>query len=234
MNIKIQKYDPAVDAAPYYIEHEVPWREFITVLEAINYVHEEYEAVNFDYSCHGRMCGRCSVMLDGVPVLACATVLDDADHVIEPHKGMPIIRDLVVDKREFTDRLSRVYVRKRIEPIKLEEIPDVDLSTCDTVYGLENCARCGLCNAACPVVAAAPDEYVGPVFMVATGLRYYDSYDQADRVFEAVGNGLYRCIECGMCDTVCPRTDIDHLGLYTTLRAEAEARGIKPSYANKA
>lgn len=232
MKIKIQKFDPSVDAEPYYIEHEIEHTEKMTVLEAITAVHEQYEAVSFDYSCHGRMCGRCSVMLDGQPVLACSTPIDNGDHVIEPHKGMTVIRDLVVSKADLDNELSRVYLRVRTEPLQLEEMNDFDVENKDIIYGLSNCLRCGICNAACPAVEIVKDKYAGPAFMVATGFRYYDPYDQADRVLEAVSHGMYHCTQCGTCDMVCPRTDIDHQSLYKVLRAEAEGRGLKPSYAD--
>ena len=87
MKIRISKFDPAVDAEPYYITYDVPFKEKMTLLEAIVYVHENNEAVNYDYSCHGRMCGRCAVMLDGIPSLACSTPIIDSSHTIEPLKG---------------------------------------------------------------------------------------------------------------------------------------------------
>ncbi|MBU1055101.1 MAG: succinate dehydrogenase/fumarate reductase iron-sulfur subunit, partial [Proteobacteria bacterium] len=56
MNVKILKYDPAMDAKPYYKIYNVPWKKNITVLEIIVYVHENHEAIAFDYSCRGRVC----------------------------------------------------------------------------------------------------------------------------------------------------------------------------------
>lgn len=232
MKIKIQKFDPSVDLEPYYIEHEIEHTGMMSVLEAITVVHEQCEAVSFDYSCHGRMCGRCSVMMDGMPVLACSTPITDKDHVIEPLKGMPIVRDLVVDKSDLDNELSRVYLRIRTEPVKLEEMSDFNVEDKDVIYALSNCLRCGMCNAACPAVSIVKNKYAGPAFMVANGFRYYDPYDQADRVLEAVSNGMYHCTMCGTCDSVCPRNDIDHQDLYKVLRAEAEKRGLKPSYAD--
>jgi fumarate reductase iron-sulfur subunit len=231
MKIKIYKYDPAVDAAPYYIEHDIPYKEKMTMLEAIVYVHENFEAVNYDYSCHGRMCGRCAVMLDGTPALACSTPLKDADHTIEPLKGMTVIRDLVVDKSDLDDRLSKQYTRVRTEPIKAEEIDNFDGAKAKTIYEVVNCTRCGMCDAVCPAKEADPDKYVGPATMTAVAFRFYDSFDQADRVLEAVSNGMYHCIMCGKCDQVCPRPEIRHVDMWTELRAEAVKRNLKPSYA---
>ena len=232
MKIRIFKYDPAVEAEPYYIENEVPFKEKMTLLEGIVYFHENFEAVAYDYSCHGRMCGRCAVMLDGVPSLACCTPLTDEAHTIEPLKGQTVIRDLIVDKHDLDDRLSKQYARIRTEPIKEDEMDTYDGAAAKTVYEVVNCTRCGCCDAACPVYQMHPDQYVGPATMVAVAHRYYDSYDQADRVVEAVSKGLYQCTLCGLCDQVCPRPEIRHVDMWKELRAAAEERGLKPSYAD--
>ncbi|MBR6527852.1 MAG: 4Fe-4S dicluster domain-containing protein [Lachnospiraceae bacterium] len=234
MKIQIQKYDPAVDAAPYYVTGEVPHKEQMTVLEAVTYFTENCEYIAFDYSCHGRQCGRCAVMMDGVPVMMCCTPITDGDHVIEPLKGHPAMRDLIVDKSEYHDRLSREYVRVRVNPLTNEDVDNFggqDGSQSGTIWALNRCMRCGVCDAACPTKALKPIEFAGPSTMVAIAFRHLDPYDQGDRVMEAVSKGLYHCIQCGMCDSVCQRFEIDHLGVWQILRDAAEARGLKPNYA---
>lgn len=232
MKLTIYKYDPAVDSAPYYVTHEVPYTDKMTVLEAVVYFNENCEYVAYDYNCHGRLCGRCAIMMDGKPVLMCSTPITDADHTIEPLAGQTVVRDLIVDKSSYHEKLANQYLRIRTEPVREDEIPLQDYEASLTINQLVTCMRCGMCDAACPIVAMKPTEYAGPATMVALAYRHLDSYDQADRVLESVGKGLYHCIECGMCDEVCQRFEIDHLGIYKMLRKEAEARGLKPSYAN--
>lgn len=233
MKFTIFKFDPSVDKEPYYVTHEVPYTEKMTALEALVWVHENCEPIAYDYSCHGRMCGRCAMMLNGVPVLMCSEPLDETkDYTIEPLANFTVIRDLIVDKEDFDNRLSQRYTRMRIEPMKSDaDYNTFDTSLCDKLYDLEWCTRCGVCMSACPILSMKPGEYAGPSFMLATAFRHYDPYDQADRVLEAVNDGLYHCIQCGMCSQVCPR-NIDHQSVWTDLRAAAEARGLKPSYAN--
>lgn len=178
-----------------------------------------------------RWCGRCGVLLDGEPALACCTPITDEDHVIEPLAGFTVIRDLVVDRRDLDDRLSTTYRRVRTEDVRPEDVDQFDLTHIDDLYTTVTCTRCGLCDSACPVHTEMPDQYAGPATMVATAFRYMESYDQGDRVLEAVSNGLYRCIECGRCDEVCPRMEIDHLKLWAMLRTAAEERDLVPSYA---
>lgn len=231
MKITVLKYDPAVDNEPYYVDGEVEYTEKMTLLEAIISFHENCGEVAFDYSCHGRMCGRCAVMLDGEPKLACCTPITDEAHVIEPLGGLTVIRDLIVDKGDLDAKLSEEYRRVRIEPITEEEVGACDGATAAAMYEMVACLRCGMCNVSCPVYTMSPDEYVGPAMMLAVAYRQMDPYDQSDRVLEAVSKGLYRCIQCGMCDETCQRYEIDHQAAWKRLRVAAEERGLVPSYA---
>lgn len=233
MKIKIQKYDPAVDAAPYYVTGEVPYKDKMTVLEAVIYFSENCEYIAFDYSCHGRQCGRCAIMMDNVPVMMCSTPITDGEHTIEPLKGFAVQRDLIVDKSEYHNKLSQQYERIRVNPLTKEDVEDFggqDGSNTDMIWALNRCMRCGVCEAACPAKAQHPIDFAGPSTMVAIALRHLDPYDQGDRVMEAVNKGLFHCIECGMCDKVCQRFEIDHLSTWKVLREAAEKRGLKPDY----
>jgi fumarate reductase iron-sulfur subunit len=233
MKITVYKYDPAVDAAPHYITGNVKYREKMTAMEALVDFHENIAAVNFDYSCATRLCGRCAMMLNGEPTLICVTPIRDKDYTFEPLKGFPVIRDLAVDKASFDNQLTRLYNRVRMEPFTETTIvpknynPDVR----KPLHAMEYCCRCAVCNAGCPALTAYPDEFTGPAGMLAVAYRHLEPLDQGDRVMEAVNYGLYRCIMCGRCDELCPQQDIEHLSAWKILRTAAEKRGIKPSYA---
>ena len=69
----------------------------MTLLQALVYIHENEEPLAFDFSCRGRMCGRCAMMLDGEPVLACVEPLPDGSHTVEAACEAAVLKDLVVD-----------------------------------------------------------------------------------------------------------------------------------------
>lgn len=231
MKITVQKYNPAIDAAPYTKEYEVPDSENMTVLKALVYIHENIEPIAFDYSCRGRVCGRCAMMLDGVPCVACTTAIKGSKALIEPLAGFPIIKDLVVDKQEFHDKISMVGQRIRAnEVITDEEIRQPIDYEKQYLPGdpLEWCARCGCCHSVCPVVHSGENAnlFIGPTGLIALALRHFDPYDEGDRILQAVQEGLWNCIMCGKCDEVCAATEIHHLDTFQILRDEAEARGL--------
>lgn len=228
MKLTIKRYDPTKDAAPYEAEYEVPSNgEYMTLLEGLMYIHENIEPLAFDFACRGRLCGRCAMMMDGTPVLACVEPLTDKPHTIEPLAGMPVIRDLIVDKSRAHQKLAEVYERVRIEPIDKKTLDTFDMEHQDDLLDMEHCCRCQVCTAGCPVHAVDP-SYVGPSQMLAIAFRHFDPYDQADRLVEAVQAGLWKCSMCGTCDENCNALEIEHVKIWQKLRDEAEARGLKP------
>lgn len=230
MKVTIERFDPSVDAAPYQKEYEVPMSENLTVLKAILYIHENIEPIAFDYSCRGRVCGRCAVTVNGESCTACTKAMKDGKTLIQPLAGFPVVRDLVVDKTRFHDRITSVEQRVRATPISYEEaVAPVDFeSVFSKLDPMEWCARCGCCQSMCPVANSTAEggTYIGPAGMLGIALRYYDPYDEGDRIQQAVQEGLWNCILCGKCDEVCPCLEIEHVQTWTALREEATERGL--------
>ena len=225
VTLHITRYDPSVDDAPYVTSHDVPWKEFLTVLQALQYVNEHAEPVNFDYSCRGGLCGRCSLMVDGEPKLACYTVLEPGEHTVGPLAGFPVIRDLTVDKADFTRKLddSVVAVMGTADMAVSPEL-DYDLYW-DVLDRLQKCRECGSCVAVCPVCQGNASSYAGPAVFGQIYLRANDGLDEGDRVLEAVEGGVFSCLLCGRCDEVCP-VAIKHVEAHTWLRDQATERGL--------
>lgn len=236
MKFTVYKYNPMVDVEPTYVSGEVPFTENMTALHALMYFDENIEHINYDHSCRSRVCGRCAMTLNGKACLVCVTRLEsNEDYELEPLQGFPVIHDLVVDKHAFDDRISGISERVRIEPFNAETIKADPATYTEEVekqvYAMDYCCRCGCCTSGCPAHAMFPEEYVGPAAMVAIAYRHLDPLDQGDRVLEAVSSGIFHCTECGLCDEVCAQSEIEHVKMWKAFKAEAEARGLKPSYA---
>ena len=100
VTLKIFRYDPAIDQAPVYKTYEVPWQEGMLLLPAVKYVRDYIdETLSFrDYCCGCSWCMSCLMMVNGKGMRTCSRVLQPGESILlEPMKGYPVIRDLVVD-----------------------------------------------------------------------------------------------------------------------------------------
>ncbi len=100
VSLKIFRYDPDVDQAPFYRSYQVPWKEGLLLLGAIKYVRDNLdETLAFrDYCCGCSWCLSCTMMVDGKGMRTCSRVLDPGESIlVEPMRGFPIIKDLAVD-----------------------------------------------------------------------------------------------------------------------------------------
>ena len=101
VNVKVFRYNPEKDLYPSYRTYEVPVEEKKTlVLQVLKDIFEEQDrtlAFRY-YSCGFKFCNSCMMTINGKPKHACLTMVEPGDEItVEPLKGYPIIRDLVVD-----------------------------------------------------------------------------------------------------------------------------------------
>lgn len=227
---KVFRYDPSVDDAPYYKEYEVPWQDdpsgLMTGLQVLAYIYENIEPIAFDYNCRGGLCGRCSMVIDGKPCLACYRSLKPGVHTFEPLEIPPIIRDLMVDKKPLMKKFIETEVaRKTVTPIVKADNIDYQLYW-NTLEYLNNCSECMSCYDVCPpLINDHKNEFIGPGAMMQVAFRHLDPYDEADRVEQAVFSGLSNCVVCGRCERVCP-SQIPLTKMLRMLKNEAEERGL--------
>jgi succinate dehydrogenase/fumarate reductase-like Fe-S protein len=100
VQLKIFRFDPDTQSAPTYQTYRVPWREGFILLAAIKYVRDHLdETLAFrDYCCGCGWCTSCLMMVDGQGMRTCSRLLKPGESlVIEPMRGFPVIKDLVVD-----------------------------------------------------------------------------------------------------------------------------------------
>lgn len=234
--LKIYRFDPAVDNEPYYTSYEVPWKDYLTVLQGIHYINENIEPIAFDYSCRGSLCGRCACMVNGSAALACWQTLEaDKEYTIEPLNNFPVVRDLFVDKSTFVRGLDDTDLSvNTVKSLKKEDLPALEYNYYwEHLERLNQCRECGNCAAVCPIQTADPVAYAGPAAFGQMYLRANDKLDQTDRVFQAVMGGVFRCIECGRCDNVCPAY-IQHVEHHKELQQAAiDAEIVPANYADQ-
>lgn len=98
--LKVFRYDPSTDYAPTYKNYEIQWREGLLLLKALKDIRDNFdETLAFrDFCCGCSWCMSCLMMVNGKAIRACSRLLKAGESLlIEPLKGKPVIKDLVVD-----------------------------------------------------------------------------------------------------------------------------------------
>jgi fumarate reductase iron-sulfur subunit len=211
--IKVARYRPEQDTAPTFSDYEIPYRDDMVVLDALNVIKDDVDgSLTYRWSCRMGVCGSCGMMVNGEPRLTCAVFLRDfrpKPVVVEPLRYFPVIRDLVVDISAFLDKLKEVkpwILREEEQPLSAGEY----LQTPEQVEAYKQfsmCINCMLCYAACPVFGL-DDDFIGPA-AIALAHRYnMDSRDEGRderRAILGVHWGAWDCTFVGECSVACPK-----------------------------
>ena len=81
-----------------YKEFEMPYIERMTIMNLLDYIHENYDrSLAYYKSCRIGKCTGCFVEVDGKNKLACTTLAKDGMK-IGPEKKRKVIRDLVIEE----------------------------------------------------------------------------------------------------------------------------------------
>ena len=214
--IAVYRHNPnAPDAEPRMITYRVPYPKGLTVLDALLWIKEHLDpALAFRYSCRMGICGSCGMLINGEPRLGCETqVANLGTEVVEvaPLPSYPVIRDLATDFTDFFSHHRRVkpyLIREengRAEPPGRELLQTEEQKL--AYYQFTMCIMCGLCDAACPIVAI-DREFLGPQALAQAYRFAADSRDQGWQERAAVvdtAHGCFRCELAGSCSAVCPK-----------------------------
>ena len=211
------RYRPHEDREPSFQSYRVPYSDDMSVLQALQYIKDELDGtLSFRWSCRMAICGSCGMMIDGVPRLGCKTFLRDfagSDGAgklrIEPLAHFPIERDLVVDVRDFIDKLESItpYIVPK-EPRRLDQGEYLQTpAQLDRYLQFAGCINCMLCYAACPQYGL-DSSFIGPGVTALLHRYNADSRDGAKaRRMELVNadEGVWSCTAVGYCSVVCPK-----------------------------
>src|SRR2546425_20436 len=213
MVLKVTRYRPEHQPKPYFDEYEVPYREDMVVLDALNYIKDEVDgSLAYRWSCRMGVCGSCGMMVNYKPRLTCSTFLREfypKPIVIEPLESFPVVRDLVIDMTGFMEKLQAVKpwiireIEASVESGEYLQSPE----QVDRFKQFSMCINCLLCYAACPVAAKDP-EFLGPAVLALAHRYNQDSRDEGRQERHqaiAVDWGLWDCTFIGECSVVCPK-----------------------------
>jgi succinate dehydrogenase / fumarate reductase iron-sulfur subunit len=106
INIKVKRFDPAVDPQPIACHYSIPYSPGMSVSDALRLINEcSGEALAYLLYCRQGICGSCLVKVNEQLRLACCTPADD-DLTIEPAFPNMVIKDLITAKGLLEGRIK--------------------------------------------------------------------------------------------------------------------------------
>jgi len=214
VTLKIRRYDPELHTDAVWETFEVPVEKGDRLLDALHYVKWHIDgSLTFRRSCAHGVCGSDAMRVNGVNRLACKVLVKDlvkgdgATITVEPIKGLPVEKDLIVDMEPFFEAFRSIkpfLITSGNEPTK-ERVQSAEQR--ERFDDTTKCIMCAACTTSCPVFWN-DDAYFGPQAIVMAHRFIFDSRDEgaAERL-EILNEkeGVWRCRTTFNCTDACPR-----------------------------
>jgi succinate dehydrogenase / fumarate reductase, iron-sulfur subunit len=230
--LRVLRYNPERDDEPHFENYTVeaePMDRLLDLLHKVKWYRDSSLALR--RSCAHGICGSDAMIINGVNALACKVLVKDLDQpiTVEPLRGLPLMRDLIVDMEPFfagyravlpwliPDDSRKEPTRERLQsPEERERFDDTT-----------KCILCAACTTSCPIFWA-DDGYVGPAAIVNAHRFIFDSRDTgAKQRLEILSqkDGTFKCRTVFNCTAACPRgikvtkaiQEVKRAALYDTL-----------------
>ena len=225
LTLKIRRYNPELREDAWWDEFTVSMEPTDRLLDALHEVKWHQDGtLALRRSCAHGICGSDAIMVDGQNRLACKVLVKDVAPkcTIEPIRGLPVLKDLIVDMEPFFDGYRSVLpylINDEGEPDRERfQSPEQRHRYDDTT----KCILCACCTTSCHIFWG-DEEYIGPAAIVAAHRFIYDSRDEGakDRLkILSEKTGVFRCRTTFNCTEACPR------GIHVTQAIQEVKRSI--------
>ncbi len=215
-SFKIKRYNPETDKKPHWEEYTIEADPTDRLLDGLNTIKWYRDgALTYRRSCAHGICGSDAMMINGRNQLACKLIMKEAARqatgsniiTVEPLRGFPSVKDLVVDMEGFFEKY------RAVKPFLINDEPAPERERIQTIAERERfddttkCILCAACTTSCPTFWA-DREYVGPAAIVQAHRFIFDSRDEGtDERLNILGErgGVYTCRSIYNCVEACPR-----------------------------
>jgi len=212
VTLKISRYNPELDSEPHWETYQVTSHATDRVLDALHQIKWEQDgSLSFRRSCAHGVCGSDAMRINGKNRLACKTLIKDVNPdkpiTVEPIKGLPVEKDLIVDMEPFFDAYREVMpflITTGNEPTRERIQSQQDRERFDDTT---KCILCAACTTSCPVFWN-DGQYFGPAAIVNAHRFIFDSRDEGGSQRLEILNdkeGVWRCRTTFNCTDACPR-----------------------------
>ncbi|MFI6097420.1 succinate dehydrogenase iron-sulfur subunit [Lentzea sp. NPDC051213] len=216
VTVKIRRFNPEFDDEPRWDSFDIPALPSDRVLNLLHHIKWYVDGtLTFRRSCAHGICGSDAMRINGVNRLACKVLLKDllekgdkhTTITIEPIKGLPVNKDLLVNMEPFFEAFRAVkpyLVTYGNEPTRERIQSAADRERFDDTT---KCILCACCTTSCPVYWAE-GSYFGPAAIVNAHRFIFDSRDEgAEERLDILNDidGVWRCRTTFNCTDACPR-----------------------------
>ncbi len=210
LEVRVRRYNPEVSEDPWWDTFTLDADPTDRLLDALHEIKWRQDGtLALRRSCAHGICGSDAMLINGHNALACKVLVRDVAPkvTIEPIRGLPVLKDLIVDMEPFFAQYRAVLpylINDSGEPERERlQSPEERERFDDTT----KCILCAACTTACPVYWG-DDGYVGPAAIVNAHRFIFDSRDEGarDRMrLLAEKSGVFRCRTIFNCTEDCPR-----------------------------
>jgi succinate dehydrogenase / fumarate reductase iron-sulfur subunit len=211
VTLMIRRFDPEADSEAKWVDYDIEMYGTDRVLDALHKVKWEIDgSLTFRRSCAHGVCGSDAMRINGRNRLACKTLIKDLDLAqpiyIEPIKGLPVEKDLIVDMNPFYQAYRDInpFLIASDHPKRERLQSPEDRARYDDTT---KCILCAACTTSCPVFWT-DGQYFGPAAIVNAHRFIFDSRDAGAEVRLEILNdkeGVWRCRTTFNCSEACPR-----------------------------
>jgi len=212
VTLKILRYNPEVSEESKWESFQVSAEPTDRVLDALHKIKWDLDgSLTFRRSCGHGVCGSDAMRINGKNRLACKTLIKDVNPskeiTVEPIKGLPVLKDLVVDMEPFFDAYRSVMpflVTNGNQPTR-ENLQSQQER--ERFEDTTKCILCAACTTSCPVYWT-DGQYFGPQAIIGAHRFIFDSRDEGtDQRLEILNDkeGVWRCRTTFNCTEACPR-----------------------------
>ncbi|NYI07988.1 succinate dehydrogenase iron-sulfur subunit [Allostreptomyces psammosilenae] len=212
VTLRIRRYNPEVNPEPEWVDYQVETDPKERVLDVLHRVKWEQDGtLTFRRSCAHGICGSDAMRINGRNRLACKTLIKDVNPAkpitVEAIKGLPLLKDLVVDMEPFFQSYRDVMpflITTGNEPTRERLQSSEDRERFDDTT---KCILCAACTSSCPVFWT-DGQYFGPAAIVNAHRFIFDSRDEGGEQRLEILNekeGVWRCRTTFNCSEACPR-----------------------------
>ncbi len=210
LEIRILRYNKEWSNRSHWDVFEVEAEPDDRILDVLQEIRSNHDgSLAYRKSCAHGVCGSDAMIINGENQLACQVLVKEVSSPIkiEPIRGLPVLKDLIVDMNDFFDSY------KKILPFLISDEPDSNrerLQSQEDVDRIEDttkCILCAACTTSCPVFWTS-DSFIGPASLVNAHRFIFDSRDKGNKqrleILKDV-NGAFRCRTAFNCTSACPR-----------------------------